>query len=351
MYQADPGSLPDGQFAAGEPGWLVPGNEGRLLDARRTPVRVRYVDVSLGFFEIEILAFEDTGASWQMPLEDVTKFQFSKDGTRAEAASVAAMTAAIRALSHRVQIDADSVTGQQTRQRIAAERARADAWLTAAGAPEEIDPAPYVDSRRGMPAAYRWLADYLAEAPGGGPAARSGEAAWPGTGPGHAGLADMDSELAARYVSNPESGDLVLAHLIVMAELGLCSFLGRAVRDPATESGRWSKERRAAHIVVRSGFVQALWLRASRPGLMVYRGIGLQDGSAALADRGNALVSATLSRPVAESHFEADRAPAAALLRRQLPVERLFMTFLETAAMNERYLEAEALLFAGPGLL
>jgi hypothetical protein len=343
MYQADPGSLPDEQFAAGDPGWLVPGNEGRLLDARRTPVRVRHVDMSLGFFEIEILAFEDAGASWQMPLEDVTKFQFSKDGTQAEAASVTAMNAAIRALSHQIRIDADSVTGQQTRQRIAAERERADAWLTAVGAPDEIDPARHIDSRRGLPEACRWLAEYLAEARADAP---PGDAGWPG-----AGLAEMDSELAARYVRNPESGDLVVAHLIVMAELGLCSFRGRAVRDPAAESGGWSKERRAAHIVVRSGFVQALWRRASRPGPMIYRGIGLRDGSAALADRGNALVSATFSRAVAESHFEADRAPAAALLRRQLPVERLFMTFLETAAMNERYLEAEAVLFAGPGLL
>ena len=34
-----------------------------------------------------------------------------------------------------------------------------------------------------------------------------------------------------------------------------------------------------------------------------------------------------------------------ALLRRQLPVERLFMTFLETSAVNGQYLEAEVLLF------
>jgi hypothetical protein len=33
------------------------------------------------------------------------------------------------------------------------------------------------------------------------------------------------------------------------------------------------------------------------------------------------------------------------LLRRQLPVERLFMTFLETSAVNGQYLEAEVLLF------
>ena len=33
---------------------------------------------------------------------------------------------------------------------------------------------------------------------------------------------------------------------------------------------------------------------------------------------------------------------------RQVPVDRLFMTYLETAAMSDRFLEAEAVLLAGP---
>jgi hypothetical protein len=57
------------------------------------------------------------------------------------------------------------------------------------------------------------------------------------------------------------------------------------------------------------------------------------------------------TRPLAESHFNSERAGLAALLRRRLPIERLFMTFLETAAMNTKYLEAEAILFADGGLL
>lgn len=334
VYQADPDSLPDAQFEAGQLSWLVPGNHGRLLDARRTPVLVRAVDVSVGFFEIEIMAFEDAGARWQVPLEDVTRYQFLRSGTRADAASVASISEAIRAFSRQLQIDADSIAGQRTAERIAAQRALADAWLSARGAPDRIDPAAHIDNRRGMPGAYRWLAEYLT-----------------GIAPQEAGLADMDLELTARYVSNPESGDLVVAHLVTLAELGLCSYRGRAVRDPAAESGQWRRDRRTAHIVARSGFVQALWQRASQPGLMIYRGIGLQDGLAELTDRGGALVSATFSRRVAESHFDSSSTPAGALLRRELPVNRLFMTFLETAAMNDRYLEAEAVLFAGPGLL
>jgi hypothetical protein len=39
------------------------------------------------------------------------------------------------------------------------------------------------------------------------------------------------------------------------------------------------------------------------------------------------------------------------LLRRQLPVERLFMTFLETSAMNGHYLDAEVVLFGNGRLI
>jgi hypothetical protein len=83
---------------------------------------------------------------------------------------------------------------------------------------------------------------------------------------------------------------------------------------------------------------------------MLYRGIGLQE-QAALQARAVPLISATFSRAVAESHFNSERSPAAALLRCRLPVERLFMTFLETLAMNNQYLEADAVLFGNGGLL
>ena len=47
------------------------------------------------------------------------------------------------------------------------------------------------------------------------------------------------------------------------------------------------------------------------------------------------------------SHFDSD-ADAALLARQRVPVSRLFMTFLETAAMNDRYREAEAALIGDP---
>jgi hypothetical protein len=331
MYQTDRGAPPDGQFSPGNLSCLVPGNHGRLLDARRTPVRVTAIDIHHGYFEMEILAFEDKGARWLIPLEEVTHYQFALDSVRADAVAVASMKDIIRQLDVTVEITVHEESHRESMQKIAAERVRADAWLTAHGVPDKIDVTANIASRRGSPEAVRWLADYLAECV-------------------PAGLPDMDQHLAASYISNPGSGDLVRAHLITAARLGLCGYEGKAIRDTSSLSGKWTEERRAAHIIIRTGFVQALWIRAAHPRLMIYRGIGLL-GDAELEASGVALMSATLSRAVAESHFNSEPSPAAALLRGQLPIERLFMTFLETSAMNDKYLEAEAVLFGNGRLI
>jgi hypothetical protein len=331
MYQTDPEALPDEQFSPGELSWLVPGNHGRVLDARRTPVRVTAVDLPHGYFEVEIQAFEDNGARWLIPLEEVTHYQFALGGARAEAVAVASMEGIIRKLDVTIEITPDLQGRREGLQKIAAERARADAWLARHDAPDKIDVTAHIACRRGSPEAVRWLADYLADRR-------------------PAGMPDMDEEFAASFVSNPGSGDLVRGHLITAARLGLCGYQGKAIRDASSLSGTWTEERRAAHIVARTGFVQALWRRAAHPGLMVYRGVGLQGG-AELEARTVSLVSATLSRDIAESHFDFDSATLAALLRRQLPVERLFMTFIETSAMNHQYREAEAVLFGNGRLL
>jgi hypothetical protein len=336
MYETDPDARPDAEFVPGELRWLVTGNTGRLLDDRRTPVRITGLDLPHGYFEAEILAFEDAGARWLVPLEDVTRYQFAPDGASASPGDQAAMTEAIARLDVTVEITADPAAGRRSRGLIADARADADAWLTAHGAPARIDPGPFIAARRGSDDAAGWLAGYLNDAV---PAA--------GTGPG---LADFDDELTTGYVSSPASGDLVRAHLIVLAELGLCGYRGKAIRNPSSLDGTRSRQARQAHIIARAGFTQALWSRADHSGLMLYRGIAL-PGRARLAVRTDTLISATFARPVAESHFHGARSEAAALLRCRLPADRLLFTFLETAAMNRQFLEAEAVLLPGEGLI
>jgi hypothetical protein len=327
VYQSDPDRLPDSGFLPGDLSRLVAGNRGRLLDPRRTPVHVTAVRPETGFFEVEIDAFEDAGARWLVPLESVASYQFAPEGAVAAGPDLQALRDAAARCDVRITVTAGEAARERTRQRLADERVRAGAWLAGQRAPDGFDPAPFIGGPSGWPQARDWLAGYLSSR----------------------GLAAIEEGLMPAYVSNPWAGDLVLGHLVVMAKLGLGTLAARAPRDPSVFAGQWAKDRRAEHILARMGFVAALWSRAVGE-VMLYRGTTIHDRPSA-ADtapgRESPLVSATFSRPVAESHFGSPDARGAALYRQRLAPARLFATFLETAAMNRQFPEAEAVLLAG----
>lgn len=330
VYQSNPDRAPDSEFLPGQLRHLVVGNRGRLLDPRRTPVHVTGVLPETGFFEVEIDGFEDAGTRWLVPLEAVTSYQFARGGAIAADDELAALADGVARCDVQVSITAGQAARENAHRRLLAECQRADAWLDGHGAPASFDPRPFIDGASGWPQAQGWLGSYLAERD----------------------MAAMEKRIAALYVSNPWAGDLMLGHMIVMAELGLAALSARAPRDPGVFEGDWSRRRRADHIVARMSFTRALWSRAGTE-VMLYRGISLQDrpGSAGSpVGRVTPLVSASFSRRVAESHFGSSSASAAALYRQLLDPERLFMTFLETEAMSRQFREAEAVLLSGDRL-
>jgi transposase len=326
VYQSDPGAAPDSDFLSGRLEYLVAGNRGRLLDPRRTPVRITQAQAETGFFEVEIGAFEDAGARWLVPLESSASYQFAPDSVLAGGADLEALRDAVARCDVQITVTAGAAAREHARARLAAERSRAGAWLTGHGAPAGFDPQPFTSTCSGWPDAQQWLSAYLDSR----------------------GLGGIEEDIAAAYVSNPWSGDLVLGHLIVIAELGLGALTARAPRDPEIFAGRRSKPRRAEHILARMGFVHQLWSRA-RGEVMLHRGIALQNRPS-VGDspdrRRSPLISASFSEKVAASHFRSPAAHAAALYRQRLVPERLFMTFLETAAMSRRFREAEAVVLA-----
>lgn len=76
-FQSDPDRVPDTEFEPGELHHLCVGNEGRLLDFRRTPVRIEKLSHETGLATLQILAFEDRGALWDLPFEEVAMYQFN----------------------------------------------------------------------------------------------------------------------------------------------------------------------------------------------------------------------------------------------------------------------------------
>src|SRR5690348_6260302 len=136
------------------------------------------------------------------------------------------------------------------------------------------------------------------------------------------GLQEVEHGFSATFVSNPASGELVKGHAIVLAELGLCPYRGKIVRNPQLFTGQWSKARRAEHLVTRLAFAQELYSSWGFDTVTVYRGAAV-DGP--LPARSPAsFVSVTFSRTVATAHFDGGPTTQTAVLWRQaVPVARL----------------------------
>jgi hypothetical protein len=156
-------------------------------------------------------------------------------------------------------------------------------------------------------------------------------------------LWDLEEAFASQYVSNPNSGEVVKGHRIVLAELGLAAFEGKLIRKQDTFTGFWGKKQRQKHILFRLAFIQELFSQSDINKVVLYRGFSTEKPLEKRKNR--SFISATFSLEVAKSHFEGlDITHTGMLIRQSVPVERLFMTYLETAQMNQHFKEAEAIL-------
>jgi hypothetical protein len=325
VYQFDAARRPDSEFQPGSLGLLVPGNEGRLLDARRTPMLIVGVDPQEGTFEVEIRAFEDSGAHWSLPFEDIVGYQFAASSQIVSEHLLDHYTQTVRRLDRPLLIDADPEAHAGTLNLLETQRRHAADWLDARDL-IAVEVAERIATREGEATCARLLQAYLAELD----------------------LLEIDTAFAQRFVSNPRSGELVKGHAIVLAELGLCAFEGKTVRSASLFGGDWSRQRRAQHLIARMAFTRTLWERATPREPPLYRAIA-SDG--ALDRRSmSSFVSGTFSLEVATDHFRGGPTTStAAILRQPLPRQRLLMTFLETPAMNAPFKEAEAVLIGPAG--
>ncbi len=324
IYQFDPDRQPDSDFQAGELRFLLAGNRGRLLDARRTPITIVALNLEQGTFEVEIQAFEDRGARWSVPFEDVGGYQFAQDSPSAAGSQVTAYAETARRFDRPLIVEADLAARARSLEELEAIRAAAGRRLDDEGLGDH-EATPRIAAREGDATLTRLLHDHLAQDE----------------------LVEMDLAFSQRFVSNPNAGELVKGHAIVLAELGLCPYAGKVVRDPHLFTGEWTKQRRAKHLLARLAFMRALWSRISPTELPLHRAMA-SDGPLDPARRGS-FVSATFSIEVATDHFKGGPTTrAAAILRQITPHERLFMTFLETPAMDRQFKEAEAILIGDP---
>lgn len=326
IHQSDPDRRPDDEFEAGALTHLVAGAEGRLLDARRTPVRIVALDDRTGQFTAEILAFEDVGARWMLPYEDVSRFQFEKGGPANDAARVREIEAITERFDRLMTIPCDGDARVDTQRRVEDDMQQVRGWLREHSTfLVESGRLPDSEQRAGDGRLLDDFARFMKERD----------------------LWDIEDAFASTFVSAP-FGELIKGHRIVIAELGLVPYEGKIIRDETMFDAPWSRPRRAGHIIVRLAFIRALAAELGIETFTLYRGVS--SAGPLRGPRNETFVSATFSRTVAESLAGA-RGPAGAgrLMRQAVPIERIFMTYLETIHMNRQFREAEAILFFDEG--
>jgi hypothetical protein len=330
-YQYNADKLPDSKFERGTFEHIVVGNEGRALDYRRTPVRIKEIRESSGLIVLEILEFEDKGNTWEAPFEAVGTFQFALEAARTDTTRRSRYETIAEKLNKPLAIACDPDARRATLSDLSDAERDARKWvqLQSTGLRARLS----VDFSRtdGLEALYSDTAIYMR----------------------HCGLEENEARFAADYACKFHYSENVKAQRIVMAEMGLVPYEGTIVREEREHEGRFSRVRRREHILRRMGYVRALYRELGFESVLVYRGIHCVALPA--RPRNRTFVSSTTNLAVAES-LACFREPVndnkpgyrvGVLMSQQVPLERVFMTYMETAQMNNPYKESEVVLLYG----
>jgi len=268
-YQSDPNRLPDSDFEPGELHHPCVGNEGRLLDFRRTPVRVEKLSDETGLATLQILAFEDKGALWDLPYEEVGRYQFKKDSAKASPEALAGIKVAVTRFNHELVIPPEGEQREQTLQAIAHERKHARTWLLQHSRFVQSGASIPDGAAEGLPLLIADTKSYMAERR----------------------LLDLEALFPRQYVSNFYN-EAVKAHRIAIAELGLAPYRGKILRNPLQTSGALSLDRRKNHVILRMGLVQAIFQLCGLDHVVLYR-MESCEGPLRPRNTGTVLVSAS----------------------------------------------------------
>jgi hypothetical protein len=324
VHESDPNRRPDSDFQPGSWEFLVPGNACRLLDGRRTPGVIESYDPQTGLFRWRILAFEDEGRYWDVPAEHITRYQFPLDAHRLTPGQADRVQRQAQPFQEPLKIPADRTAQQETERQALEAADEAHAWLQQhsrflpAGKP--LVPVP----RSGHPELADDLEAYLEL---------------------H-GLAEVEQRTADLLVLNPASGEWIKGMEMTLAQMGLAAYQGTVPRTPDIFAGLGSRANRHRYLVQRLGFVRAVFRQAGIDRVVLYRGMSTEND---LTSRPRTFLSFTFSLRVGRAFADFDqesRHRNAYLVKLTVPIEKLWMTCLETRAFNRQYQEAEALVLA-----
>ncbi len=332
-YQYNPDRLSDSHFEKGSLERLVIGNECRLLDYRRTPLRVRELREAAGLVILEILDLEDKGNTWDIPIEDIAGFQFALDSRRADPEAVARYAAIADRLDRPAAVTCDEGAWYATVADLAEAEQAAVEWIRLRSTALHAGVRPDFSRPMGIEGLYADIEAYMS----------------------HHGLAHIEAIFAAHYVGKFHYSEFVKAHRITIAEMGLVPYEGKVLRDESALQGEFARARRREHVIRRMAFVRAIYRGLGISSLLLYGEVhsrGLVEPS-----RNKTFVSTTTNVQIAEdvacfrepSNPNKDGYRVGVLMSQNVLLNRVFMTYMETSQMNHPYRESEVVLLHDPG--
>ena len=301
--------------------YLAAGNNCWLTDARRTPGIIEWVDYERAVFRWRILDFEDAGNYWLLPAERVADFLFAEEVESIPSPLLSQLEGAIAELSEPLVVVPKASAFAKTQKEIEAKAQAARSWLICNSSYIGEGTKPNLSSRKGPDAL---AADLLAYCD-------------------HYGIRALEEKTATALVLNPSSGEWIKGMEFVLAQMGLAKFTSTQFRTEGVFSGMGSHENRRNYLLERLGFVRALFRLLDLSQVALYRGMATERP---WSYKERNLLSFTFSLEVAQefADFQKEgKLKHSYLVKTTIPCEELFMTFLETEAMNEQYAEAEAL--------
>lgn len=313
--------LSDEHFYDGRLDFLFVGNICRRLDGRRTSGKIIDIFESCGMFRFEITEYEDKGSFWDIPFEDVSKFQFAKESVFLEADEIERYERIVEKFDKSLVVEPSEIERSMTERMIDEAVIFVEKWL------EEKVNYSYrsinLGSDRGLEKVSGLLKAFMKDLD----------------------LLDIEEKTAGQMVLNPNSGEWIKAMCITMAEMGLTHYDGKVMRDLSVYGDFGSVANRKRYVVFRLAFVRVIFSKLRYDDVILYRGMS-SEGE--WVERNRALMSMTFSKKVAEAFSDLSidsKYKSSYVIKMTLPVDRLFMTFIETGEMNNQYRESEAIIY------
>ncbi len=320
-HQNDKNKKADTFYDHGKLDYLVVNNKCRLLDGRRTEGYIEEIFIEKACFRWRISNYEDKGKFWDVDLEDIVNYQFEKHSKLASSKQLSDYNKKINEYNKEMNINIVEKQKQESLEEIKQIADEIKIWLL-----NQVDSIKDIQIDLTSNEANKNLTELIKT---------------------YMKLIDceeLESNTVNQLLLNPNSGEWFKGNLICMAEMGLTNYQGKIIRDKTTFKGIGKKELRKKYILHRLAFIRAVFDLNNMTSLVLYRGMSSEK---AWKNKKRSILHMTLKKEVAEefaSLKSSSKYINSYIVKMTIPVESVFITFIETDILNERYRENEVLI-------